>query len=814
MNTATVATVATSEGFVYIRAMSQPDATLSDLRVLDLGLRTSTAWCSRLLADYGAEVISVEGQPHPLRDDGPFDADGNSIPARYFLVSKQTGNPQRTDDYVLQADVIITSAVEGELSPQVLSARNPNALVCALTPYGLASDLASLPGNDLTACASSGWAWYNGLMGREPLKCSGYQASYQSGTLSFGTIIAALSGQLESGEAGQIIDISEREVLVSTSAPAPLRYQYSGFIWSRKPAIDVNEGPVPVKDGWFALTISRPAFWIKAMQVLGLPDLAADKDLAQSGLRHKFKERFVDRVGAAMANWTRMDLFDALGKERVIAGPALTLDELGDNPQFKARGFFKSADDGTRYPGPFANMGKTPWRPPVTRPSSADAFAGSGTLAERIGVKPVRAGGHGAGPLKGFRGLVLTQAWAGTYATELLAMLGADVIQLETRGRLDSWRGTYQNPIPKDLQDVPTARHPWNCSPLYNSVNLNKRCITVDLSKPAGVALFRDLVQHADFVAENFSPRVMGNLGIDYDTLTGIRPDLVMASLSAYGAVGPWSHVPGIGGTIEPSSGMSALLGYDGEHPMNSGQMYPDPVAGLCGFCAIALALLHRDRTGAGQYIDLSMQEANFTFIGDAWLEYAINGSVRGPQGNTHPRHAPHGIFPAAGEDEWIAISAENDQQWQAVAAVLGLDALAWATASERKAGEAELSRQIAAATVGRGKFDLEFALRGQKVPAAAVLRPDEIVEDDDLKDTGHLRRIEHPETGPVWQSTLPAHFSRSAVSIRHAPLQGQHSQEVFSELLGMDAATYDALCEQEITGTGPSSESSLANQA
>ena len=155
---------------------------------------------------------------------------------------------------------------------------------------------------------------------------------------------------------------------------------------------------------------------------------------------------------------------------------------------------------------------------------------------------------------------MLTQAWAGTYATELLALLGAEVIQLEVRGRLDSWRGTYQNPIPKNLSDSENARHAWNLSPLYNSVNLNKQCITVDLNTKAGVEIFKGLVSQVDFVAENFSPRVMAKLGLDYPKLQQLNPDLVMASLSAYGATGPWAPVPGIGGTIEPSSGMSALL--------------------------------------------------------------------------------------------------------------------------------------------------------------------------------------------------------------------------------------------------------------
>ena len=250
-----------------------------------------------------------------------------------------------------------------------------------------------------------------------------------------------------------------------------------------------------------------------------------------------------------------------------------------------------------------------------------------------------------------------------------------------------------------------------------------------------------------DFVAENFSPRVMGNFGLDYEALCRIKPDVVMASLSAYGATGPWAGVPGIGGTIEPSSGMSALLGYPGGAPLNSGQMYPDPVAGICGFAAIALALLHRQRTGEGQYIDLSMQEANFTFIGDAWLEYELTGKVRGPLGNRHPQHAPHAVYPtrraADGFDQWIAIATESDAQFTALADVLDMGEVGeWATAEARKAREDELDQRIASLTALRDKQELEAALAHRGVPAAAVLDPAEIVRDEVLKERGpHGRR-------------------------------------------------------------------------
>ena len=357
--------------------------------------------------------------------------------------------------------------------------------------------------------------------------------------------------------------------------------------------------------------------------------------------------------------------------------------------------------------------------------------------------------------------------------------------------------------------------HAWNCSPLYNSVNLNKRCITLDLSEPQGINVFRRMVEHVDFIAENFSPRVMGNLGIDYQTLTQIKPDLVMASMSAYGATGPWANVPGIGGTIEPSSGMSSLLGYPGEHPLNSGQMYPDPVAGLCGFAAIALALLHRDRTGEGQYIDLSMQEANFTFVGDAWLEYEINGDVRGPQGNRHPAFAPQGIFRTTGEDQWIAIAVETDEQWSALCEILRIDGTKFQKNEHRKANEATVDALVADAARTHDKLDLAGALLRRGIVAAPVLNPAEVAEDRQLRERGTMVEVDHPECGRAWQAGLAARLSRTPGGVtRHAPLQGQHSLEVFRELIDMSDEEYASLVSAEISGVGPASTSTVENQA
>lgn len=411
------------------------------------------------------------------------------------------------------------------------------------------------------------------------------------------------------------------------------------------------------------------------------------------------------------------------------------------------------------------------------------------------------------GPLNGYRGIVLTQAWAGTYCTQLMGLMGADVIQVEVRRRLDSWRGSYDSPMPDGLVDVPTAEHPWNCSPNYNSVNLNKRCVTLDLSDPEGVELFRTLLRHADFCAENFSPRVLGNLGISYERMREVREDLILISLSAYGHVGPWANVPGIGGTIEPTSGMSALLGYRDGPPLNSGFMYPDPVAGAYGYMALVAALHHRERTGQGQYIDLSMQEANLTFVGDAAIEERLTGRQRPRAGNRHPEFAPHGIFPAAGEDQWIALAAESDEQWRALDGVAGRgwgDDARFTDNAARQANEDALEAEIAAWTGGEDRDALAERLVAAGVIAAPVLEPHEVAQDAGMRSRGTLVEIDHPETGRWMQAANPVRFSRTpAEEAWHSPVQGEHSREILEELAGVDGARYEALVAANITGQG-----------
>lgn len=412
------------------------------------------------------------------------------------------------------------------------------------------------------------------------------------------------------------------------------------------------------------------------------------------------------------------------------------------------------------------------------------------------------------GPLQGVQAIVLTQAWAGTFCTELLGLLGADVIQVESRQRLDSWRGgTYAAQVPSHLEGRASEQQPWNTNALYNSVNLNKRCVTLDLSRPEGVAIFKRLVPFADIIAENYSPRVMANFGLDHASLKKIKPDAILISLSAYGATGPYANIPGIGGTIEPMSGMSNLLGYEDGPPLNSGQMYPDPVAGYYGAAAALLALRHRDRTGEGQHVDLSMQDANMTFVADALIEYAVRGRVRGRLGNRHMTLAPHNVYPCR-DDGWIALACRNEEEWQWLCDVaLQPD---WATderyldKAARKRNEAALDEAIGAWTKRHDAAELEDLL-ADAIPAARVAKAADVGANPQLVDRGFIVNLDHPQTGRLDYVGVPARFSETPGRVsRPAPLQGEHSWEVFSAFLGMSREEYDRLVEIGVTGSGP----------
>lgn len=345
------------------------------IRVVDISTNAGGAWCARMLADYGADVIFVEPREgHPLRVLAPFTDEGASIPAAYLLANKRSvaldldvpRSRKHAIDLCRRADIVISSHSPSRLEALGMTHAalgRPGIIMVHVTPHGMAGDLAEVPGNDLTDAARSGWASINGSQDREPLKPSGWQSSMCAGVVAYAGAVAALRWRDSHPGEGQEVDVAEVEVMAAAFAPALLRSVYAGSPQGRRDSADLMAGPVRVQDGHFALTLSRAHFWRDAMNLLGLPDLAEDPRWGASFYRQAHKDEYVDRVTEAMSTWKKMDLFDELAVRRVVAGPVLTMEELRGVEHFRDRGFWRApanAPDGPEYPGPSLRMMATP----------------------------------------------------------------------------------------------------------------------------------------------------------------------------------------------------------------------------------------------------------------------------------------------------------------------------------------------------------------------------------------------------------------------------------------------------------------------
>jgi len=317
-------------------------------------------------------------------------------------------------------------------------------------------------------------------------------------------------------------------------------------------------------------------------------------------------------------------------------------------------------------------------------------------------------------PLSGIRVADFTWVWAGPFCTLQLAHFGAEVIRIETAARPC---------VTRLLPPWPDNKPGLNRSGYFNQYNQGKRSLTLDLKKPAALEIAKQLVAKSDIVAENFAGGVMDRLGLGYDTLRQIKPDIIMISLSGYGATGPEKDYISYGPAQVPMSGMSSLTGYKGWRPMHVGISYGDPNGGLHGAFAVLCALMYRARTGKGQYIDLSQWETSTAMVAEGLLDYSMNGSQPERDGNRDPHMAPHGVFRCAGEDRWVGLAVRDDNEWQRLCAVMNRPELAtdprFTTLASRKQNEDELESLMTAWTFTRSAEEATEQLQAAGIPAA-----------------------------------------------------------------------------------------------
>jgi crotonobetainyl-CoA:carnitine CoA-transferase CaiB-like acyl-CoA transferase len=401
-------------------------------------------------------------------------------------------------------------------------------------------------------------------------------------------------------------------------------------------------------------------------------------------------------------------------------------------------------------------------------------------------------------PLEGVRAIDIGVAVAGPIAGHVLADMGAEVIRVEP---------PLARPV-AGLHVAPRAEgapdRPHNRIVLFNEFNRSKLGLTLDLTKRRGREVFLRLVAISDLVIENMSPRVLPELRLDYPHLREAREDIILVSMPAFGGTGPLRDRISYGPGIDAMSGLAWLTGYPDRGPLKPGNYYCDQNAGLLAAFAALAALRHRARSGRGQHVELSMLEGEIQLVGEALIDYVMNGRVQGRIGNQHPCMAPHGAYPCAGEDRWVAIAVGSDEEWRALCEVMGQPELAsderFADVVSRVRHRDEADAIVGAWTRGLEHGEAQQRLQAAGVPAGAALTTVELLEDRQLRARGYFRTIEHAEAGVSPHGQVAWRLSATpSPPERPAPCLGEHNDLVLKGLLGMSDAEVAQLAEERV---------------
>jgi len=519
-----------------------------------------------------------------------------------------------------------------------------------------------------------------------------------------------------------------------------------------------------------------------------------------------------DELYAWVAEHTGDEVRDLATAFRIPNAPVANGATVESLEHFEARGSFVTNPAGFRQPAHPYRISGVELRPPSVAPR-----LGEHTEHHRAARRAPRKAGSGANtlPLKGIRVLDLTTFWAGPSCTHPMALLGAEVIHVESARRPDGTRLIGGVPV--------TEEQWWERQPIFAALNTNKRDITLDLATERGRELLTRLIGTADVVAENYTPRVLDQLGLDHAAVQQINPSAIMARMSGFGLDGPWRDNPAFAYVIEAAAGISWLTGYPDRNPYEPYSV-GDPNAGLHALNGVLLALEHRRRTGEGSLVEAAMVDAALNIAAEQVIEYTAYGAVLQRAGNRGPTAAPQNLYRTreidefGRDDSWVAIAVATDSQWEALRSALGDPQWAadpaLATDSGRRADEDLIDEHLGAWCRQRGGDEIVAALWPAGVPVAKVMQPHRQTELEQLTARGFFEVLEHPVNPPAHFSTLPFRLSSGP---RHfhlscAPLLGQHNHELLAEL-GLSAAEIDTLEADGVIGTEPAMGGSKATR-
>lgn len=407
--------------------------------------------------------------------------------------------------------------------------------------------------------------------------------------------------------------------------------------------------------------------------------------------------------------------------------------------------------------------------------------------------------------LSGIRIVEFTLAAAGPIAGEFMAVFGAEVIKVETQTRLDQERRGSRMIVKGEdgkLRDISRPVSNPDAAPGFNYFNLNKLSITLDMTKPEALPLVRELARISDVFLSNFRPGVMNKLGLGYDDLKKIRPDIIAISSSAVGGTGPDWKLPGYASIFGAVGGLSHLTGH-ADGPPKEMRVPMDIFTGTTSAVALLAALSYRQQTGKGQNIDVSSAEAISVLVGDAMMDYSMNKRSANRQGNRDDVMAPHGCYRCKGDDEWVTIAVGTEVEWRSLCQAMGKSGLAeddrFADAYSRWENQNALDKVIEEWTGERNKFDIQTSLQKVGVAAVATYTSKDLYEDPHVQERGAFVTSDHPVLGPQVLLAPPCKLSDTPLQVRHAPLLGGANEYVLRELLGLSASQYEELEQAQV---------------
>ncbi|HLZ68990.1 MAG TPA: CoA transferase [Dehalococcoidia bacterium] len=810
------------------------EGALAGLRVLECGELVAAPFAAKILGQLGADVVKLEPPAgDSLRRRGPFPAGKEGAETgglhlfldqakRSVVLDLETAAGQaQLRRLAAGADILIASGSPAllerrGLSDTALRAANPRLIVTLITPFGLAvTEDRELPVRPLPDLAASGWLSISpGALDNAslpPLAPFGQQAHYQAGLHAVIATLGALLAR-DGGAGGQLIDISTQAAIASQLESGLMHYLYNNRVASRLGTRIVGPwGMVQLADGLFFLLTVTEDEWKRLLDFLGNPEWAESPLFADRLVRAENNDALLGLLESEMAGRGVAETYAAMQARRIPCTPVNDMAALLRNDHLNARGAFVQLDHpdaGTlTYPGAPWQLGLTPWQPGRRAPRLSEhseevlrEAEGSGSEVESKAeaaaptLSPVTSNllPSSRPPLAGVRVADFTWVWAGPVATLQLAHLGADVIKIESAGRLDTVRS-----LPPMWQE----ERGINRSGYFNQYNQGKRSIALNLKQPEAMELAYELVRRSDVVADNFSAGVMERMGLGYEKLKQIKPDIIQISLAGHGQTGPIAKYVAYGPTQVPMIGLMSLTGYPGGIPREVGISYGDPNGGLNAALAVLAALHHRQRSGQGQCIDMSQWEAALPLVAEGLLAYQVEGRQPERQGNRDAFEAPQGVYRCAGpgDDAWLALACWSDGEWQALARAIGRADLAAAPSlanrAGRKAREDEIDAAITAWTQAREAEAAATALRAAGVAAQAVATTRDVSADARLAERDFWVELPHPECSGARHAGIPWQLGGTPLAVqRSAPTLGQHTDEVLAGVLGLSAARIAAL--------------------